>query len=174
MDEIVTHAAYELVAVDLVLIPVLFAFPFLADLPVHILLRDQYHGGGKYGRPEILLEGVLRFPGEVFQLESVLQQIVGVLYASSEKVYLPEILSLVLGVIGDHCLHLARAQKELHNPDCRTIDVHRGIDLTVELGPATHEIGPLPCLESLDETDGSVGSIPNSGSCAKALGILVS
>lgn len=79
MDEVVTHDADELVAVDLVPIPVLFAFSFIADLLVHILFPD--HGGGKYDRPGILLEGVLRFFCEVIQLESVLQQIVGVFYS---------------------------------------------------------------------------------------------
>ncbi|WP_155816759.1 hypothetical protein [Sphaerochaeta pleomorpha] len=57
---------------------VLFVFPFLADLLVHYLFHGQEHGEGEYSRPEILLEGG-------FQLEAVLQQVVGILFGPPLK-----------------------------------------------------------------------------------------
>ena len=107
INEVVTHDSDEYIPVNLILILVAFVFPFLADLLVHVLFKDHEHGGGEYGRPEVLLEGILCFPGEVFQLESVLQEQVGAFDAPTHEVHLLEILSLVLCVIGDQGLDLA-------------------------------------------------------------------
>lgn len=107
INEVVTHDADEYIPVNLILMLVAFVFPFLADLLVHVLFKDHEHGGGEYGRPEVLLEGILCFPGEVLQLESVLQEQVGAFYAPPHEVQLFEILGLVLGVIGDQGLYLA-------------------------------------------------------------------